>query len=392
MYLSFASYKYGNEGTLNIRNKHMKRGYYIYYTTKAGLVGVDQKVENQSKIFRQYFSFEKIAVERQKSNFIKSVIWRLPMGSFGRNYDAAFSKIQKPDFIYIRFVPADRGFLRFIKSLRRRYPSAKLLLEVSTYPYARELLSDVSMLPYYFKDLYYHRQLKKYVDRVVTFSDDSQIFGIPTIRTINGIIVQDQKMVQTASKEDDIIRLLAVALFQKSHGYERCIRGLYDYYKQGGNRKIEIHMVGDGTELSFYKKVVKKYQMEKYITFYGRQSGAKLDELYEKADIALGCFGLYKRKIKKISSLKIGEYLSRGLPVIIGGTERAFEGKEMPYVCEFSNDDAPIDMNIVAAFYDRVYNRGMDRGAIHREIREYARRTVDMERVMQPIIEWILQE
>lgn len=370
----------------------MKRGYYIYYTTKTGLVGVEQKIENQSKIFHQYFEFEKIVVERQKANLVKSIVWRLPLGSFGRDYDAVFSQMENPNFIYIRFVPADRKFVKFIKSLRTHYPTAKLLLEVSTYPYSRELLSDMSMCPYYFKDLLYHGQLKKYVDRVVTFSDDSQIFGIPTIQTMNGIIVKDQKMVQTASKEDDIIRLLAVALFQKSHGYERCIRGLYDYYKQGGNRKIEIHMVGDGTELGFYKKLVKKYQMEKYIIFYGRQSGAKLDELYEKADIALGCFGLYKRNIRKISSLKIGEYLSRGLPVIIGGTERAFEEKEMPYVCEFSNDDTPIDMNIVAAFYDRVYNRGMDRGAIHREIREYAGRIVDMDRVMQPVIEWILQE
>ncbi len=369
----------------------MKRGYYIYYTTQSGLIGVEQKIENQSRIFKQYAVFEKIAIERQKRTLVKAIIWRLPFGSFGRNYEAAFTQIKNPDFIYIRFAPVDRRFLGFIKKLRKEYPLAKLLLEVSTYPYRKELLSDISMFPFYFKDLFYHRQLKKYIDRVVTFSDDVEIFGIPTIRTMNGIIVQDQKIVSGNILKDGTIHLLAVALFQKSHGYERCIRGLADYYNNGGGRSIELHLVGDGTELGFYKKLTEKYHLEQRVLFHGRQSGEALERLYQNADIGLGCFGLYKRKIKKISSLKVGEYLSKGLPVITGGPERVFEGKTMPYVYEFPNDATTVDMNAVVAFYDKIYDRNKDRKEIHRDIRAYAQDTVDMSRVMQPIIEWILQ-
>lgn len=367
------------------------RGYYIYYTTENVLVGVDKKVENQSKILERYFDFRKVVIQKEKSNILKSIIWRMPFGSFGRNYESSFQEIKDPDFIYIRFVPVDRRFLHFVKELRRRHPDAKILLEIATFPYGHELLSDFSMFPYYFKDLLYRRRLKKYIDRIITFSDDKQIFGIPTIRTLNGIIVEEQRIVQDG-KRDDVIRLLAVAMFQKSHGYERCIKGLADYYKSSPSRRIELHMVGEGSELPYYKRLAEKYHLEDYIIFYGKKTGEELEGIYKKADIALGCFGLYKRKIKKISSLKAGEYLAKGLPVVTGCPENVFENKNTEYVLEFPNDETPVPMDEILEFYDKIYGKQRDRAAVHNNIRKFAEETVDMDVAMRPVTEWILSE
>lgn len=363
------------------------KGYYIYYATDIGLLGVDKKVENQTKVFQRYFDFEKIVVKKEKPSLLRSVSWRLPLGSYGRDYDEAFDIINNPDFIYIRFVPVDRRFLGFIKELKRRYPKARLIMEVATYPYGQELLGNFSMLPFYFKDVWYRRGLKQYIDRIVTFSDDKEIFGIPTIQTMNGIVVDEQKVV-CDSKEDDVIRLLAVAMFQKSHGYERIIKGLAEYYRDYGKRKVELHMVGEGSELGFYKKQVRKYHLEEYVFFYGRRNGVELDHIYNCADIGLAMFGLYKRKINRISSLKMVEYLAKGLPVVTGCYEDILDRGGTPYLRLFPNDKSVINVNRIIEFYDLIYvsHKEISRSVIHDKIRDYARKTVDMMIVMRPII------
>lgn len=175
-----------------------KNGYYIYFGTTTEFLGVQNKIDNQVKILNTVCDCRKIVVPREETDVIKSIMWRMPFGSFGRRYEYAFDQIQingEPDFLYIRFVPLDRTFIRFLEELRKRYSSAKIMLEIPTYPYKGELLHNLAMVPFYFKDIFYRGQVKRYVDRIVTLTDDRVIFGIPTIHIMNGIIVDDIPMV-----------------------------------------------------------------------------------------------------------------------------------------------------------------------------------------------------
>ena len=175
-----------------------KTGYYIYYETNTDFVGVKKKIDNQIAVLNTQFDCKKIVVPREKKNIFKSILWRLPFGSFGRTYEYALGVIEKngtPDFLYIRFVPLDRKFISFLEELRRRYSSAKIMIEIATFPYKQELLHNITMLPFYFKDIFYRRRLKRCVDRIVTFTDDRSIYEIPTIHIMNGIIVDDIPMV-----------------------------------------------------------------------------------------------------------------------------------------------------------------------------------------------------
>lgn len=368
----------------------MKKGYYIYYQTGKEFTGVEKKIENQAQIFRKYYDFEKIVICKQKTNFLKSIIWRLPLGSYGRNYDEAFNRISSPDFIYVRFVPVDRKFLGFIKNLRKKYPTTKLILEVATYPYGRELLGKFSMMPFYFKDIFYHRWLKKYLNCVVTFSEDDYIFGVPTIRTKNGIIVDAINPVESQEKMDGSINLIAVGMFQKHHGYERVIKGLSEYYRNVGanSRKIYLHMVGSGVEKRHYENLTRKLNLEKYIKFWGEKSGKELDEIYNMADIAVSSLGLYKLKINLLSALKTREYLAKGLPIITGCKVDVLRS-DFPYYLEYENNDSPIAMDRVIDFYDSIYISVDCRKKVVAEIRKFAKENVDMPIVLQPIIEYI---
>ena len=267
-------------------------------------------------------------------------------------------------------------------------------MEVATYPYIKESLQRIEgclLLP---KDFYNERKLKKYVDKVVTYSDDATIWGIPTIRIMNGIVVEHVKPIyDVKAKEDNTIRLLAVAVFRKAHGYERCIKGLAEYYQNRPSRIIEIHIVGDGTELNYYKQLVMKYNLEKFVYFYGKKTGEVLDEIYNNKDIGLGAFGFYKVGMSRSSILKTREYLAKGLPVISGCIEDVFERTgNYQYFLQFSNDSSIVDMNEVVKFYERIYGSGIERNVVHKEIREFAEKNVGMKVVMKPVLQYLKGE
>lgn len=375
-----------------------KRGYYICYKTNTEFLGVNKKIDNQVKVLNSYCDCQKIDIPKDEKNVFKSIVWRMPFGSMGRKYEYALDMIKKndkPDFFYIRFVPLDRRFIKFLEELRRRYDSARVIIEIPTYPYKGELLHNVTMLPFYFKDLFYRGRLKRYVDRIVILTDDRFVYGIPTIRTINGIVIDDIPMASRGDSEDKgKINLIAVANFLYQHGYERCIMGMKEYYENKTVDKpdIYIHMVGEGSELDRYKRLVKQYGLEEHILFYGQKTGDDLGEIYDKADIALGIFGLYKIKIEKSSGLKVREYLARGLPVVSGCTEDAFQGSFPEFYLQVDNDDSVVNMNLIVKFYERLFADGMDRKKMAEKIRNYAKRKVDMSVVMKPVIEYIMGE
>ena len=186
-------------------------------------------------------------------------------------------------------------------------------------------------------------------------------------------VIQSESM--PPRQNEQIIRLLAVAAFQKSHGYERVIASLAQYYHGSVDRKIELYLVGYGDETIKYKKMVRQYGLEQYVFFCGRKVGLELDHIYDRMDIALGLFGAYKTK---------------GMPIASGCHEDAFEQeKNYKYYLEFSNDDSVIDMQRIVDFYKSVYEANTEREQIHREIREYAKKTVDLSVTMQPVIEYI---
>ena len=180
---------------------------------------------------------------------------------------------------------------------------------------------------------------------------------------------------------------------RRAHGYERCIQGLARYYQKNPGRRVEIHFVGDGEEKDYYQSLVSQLHLEEYVFFYGSQTGKELDLIYNKADAGLGFFGLYKDKMSTISSLKSVEYLAKGLPVISGCVEDIMKyenGKSFFKI--FPNDESVIDIKEIVGFYDSVYNNNKDRNSVHREIRNFARQTVDMSVVMKPVINYILGE
>ena len=287
------------------------------------------------------------------------------------------------DGVYIRYALSDPWFLGLLRYLKKQ--RVRVLLEIPTYPYDGEFTPDLRGRLAAFLDRRCRKKLKGLADRVVTFTEDEEIFGIPTIRTVNGVDFSKVPL-QHRQEPDGVLHLIAVAGLAPWHGYDRLLVGMGEYYQNGGTREAVFHLVGDGSELPLYKKLAAEYGLESRVRFYGFLSGDPLTEVYNRADIAVSCLGMYRKGMNRESSLKIREYSARGLPAIAVSPIDIFP-PDWPYQMIVPNDDTPIDMQKVFAFGDALQKLRKEGMCVERIIREKARDKAEMKNTIREIAE-----
>lgn len=360
-------------------------GYYIHNQKKDGS-GVSKKIDAQMKVFREHFEMHELILEKKKENKLQKKIRQKILNRKQKTlYNKALPKIKNPDFIYVRKQILDQDFLGFLCDIKRNNTSCKILMEVPTYPYWNEYPKNKLGERIIEEEKRIIPQLKNVVDLIVDVGNEKELFGIKTINIQNGL---DPDLINLSSKKekDDIINLIAVAKWRDVHGYERIINSLKEYYREGGEREIALHMVGDGPETGYYQSISNDECIIDRIIFYGYKTGEELEEIYNKADIGLGVFGFYKTGGNYVSAIKCAEYLMRGLPVISAVDEEYLLSLKGQYFLSFPDDSSPIDMNTVVEFYESIYTTS-NINAVHLKIRNRALNLVTITKVMSPVIE-----
>ncbi|MDO4303908.1 MAG: glycosyltransferase [Bacillota bacterium] len=366
-----------------------KKGYYIHFDARKS-IGVSKKIDMQMKAFNNRFCVQEIQIIATPRSLIRRLIGLFPLASITRDYEEAWKKIDNPDFLYVRRTVADHDYMLFLSQIKKKYPRCKIIVEIFTYPYDRDDFGKWNAWPFYLKELIQRKKHRRYIDRFVTYSDDTEIFGVPTIRTTNGVDTQEIKMT-SGSYLPNRITLVGVAYMQRQHGYERIIRGLKDYYNKGNvTQKVYLYLVGDGPEKGYYQKLVKRYGLQDYVKLYPTTVGEKLDEIYMQSDIALASFGFYKAGVYySNSSLKVYECLAKGLPFATGCPIAGIE-KECPYMFAFPNNKSVVDIAQIVNEFEKLRNNGRKgKEELAREIRLFAEENFSMEIVMRPIIDYI---
>ena len=332
----------------------------------------------RNKILNQIEAFNKSGIELElvenpfeleglvRGNFIlRQIVSRLPFTYvYSRHKYCAHYK--KADVYYIRFLAGDRYFVSFLKKLRKNNLNATIIMELADYHY------------------------RKYVDRIAILKPIDKVFGIETLKFENGIDVSNiKKRVPCGINK---INMVAVAAMCNFHGYDRLIEGIKCYRDGGGNREIIVHMVGGkdapGNELNKYISLVKEYKLENYFVFYGTKRGAELDEIYDKCNIAVASLGMSRIGYKTANSLKIREYLAKGLPIITACNIDLFEKHSFKYECKFSNDESSIDIEKIIDFFDNTYLAKNEQFIID-VIRDYSEKYCDMSYAMNGVINYI---
>ncbi len=262
-----------------------------------------------------------------------------------------YIKQEEIDFVYIRsFHNANPFTIKLVKGIRRL--GKKIIFEIPTYPYDKEYATPKEKLQIV-TDRLFRKQFCKYIDRIVTFSNDETIFGCPTIRISNGIDFDSipLRSIQTNRNKEEI-HLIAVAEIHFWHGFDRLIHGLGKYYQSNPTLPVYLHLVGDffgAREKEDILTPIQTYGLEKYVICYGNQSGDSLNNIFNQCDFAIGSLARHRSGITHIKTLKNREYAARGFGFIYSETDDDFE--QMPYILKVPADETPIDIKQLISFY-----------------------------------------
>lgn len=257
---------------------------------------------------------------------------------------------EKISFVYIRsYHNANPFTIHFVKALKKL--GVKICLEIPTYPYDQEYSSGMEKIQLYTDKLFRHA-FCKYIDAIITYSNDEFIFGKRTIRISNGIDFKSIPLRKQPDHQDNELHLIGVAEIHFWHGFDRLIKGMGLYYQKEQKFKVFFHLVGDFSgvrEQNAIVPLIKEYGLESYVTLYGNQHGQELDNIFNSADLAIGSLARHRSGITALKSLKNREYAARGFAFIYSENDDDFDN--MPYIQKVPADETPINIFQLIDFY-----------------------------------------
>ena len=286
------------------------------------------------------------------------------------------------DMCYIRYPLSDFAFMKMIKRL---HTICKVVVEIPTYPYLYELKSKNTgfLLKLNGKqDLHNQKKLHKYIDRIVTFDEHDELFGIKTIKIDNGINIDSVKYIGDFVNFNTDINIIGVALIVNIHGYDRLIEGLKNYYSGSPKRNVNFYIVGDGNELPRLKEMTKKYSLSDHVVFTGVKYGDELDRLFENSTIGVASLAAHRRGSKTTSELKVKEYCARGLPYIATSIDHALP-ENAPFVHFFPADESAINISNIVEFVEKLSNSPN----ITKQMRKFAEENLTWEKQLEKVME-----
>lgn len=357
--------------------------------------GVCKKIKSQIKVFAENGHEVDFIYVRGDEVWYRQADTEHCIGKVGKyKKTAAYMRMykavkhQKYDWVYNRYGMMDTFYYNVLKVLRHN--GARVIVEIPTYPYIKEVPKGFLFSVMIFWDYIYLNRIKNCVDRIATYSEHDEIFGITTMKIINGV---DFSAIRLKAKKipNDFLDLIGVAHLSKWHGFDRVIEGLYEYYQNDSSTiKVRFHIVGDGDCLEEYKELVKKYSLENYVLFYGKRSGQELDNLYDNSDLAISSLALHRIGITSCASvLKSREYSAKGLPMISSIAIDIFPKESYRFIMYVPEDESAIEINRVIKFWESLSEGETDNRSA---IREYAYQKCDQSIVLNPIIEYMKEE
>lgn len=223
-------------------------------------------------------------------------------------------------------------------------------------------------------------------DCIVSISNKNKVNQDNKLISIeNGVYLEDIKVKKGIKENLNRLYLLSIANNQYWHGYDRIIKGLYEYYKNNPEKEVYYHCVGEGPELTNLKELTKELNLEKYVIFHGTKTGEELDEVVDISDIAFGSLGNHRKGLYPDSALKNREYCARGIPFVIASEDEDFP-ESFSFAYRIPKDHSPVDINEVIEWYEKLLKEHPNYSL---KMRKYAEDNLSWDAKMKPVIEKI---
>ena len=290
-------------------------------------------------------------------------------------------RLMHVDVLYLRYMPTFAGAVRTMRALKAQ--DGKLVLEYPTYPPDDEN-----------KRFFLRRQVFRYTNRVLSQihpmvdlytligkpCETGMLDGRPAMNIVNGVDVNAFPL-HTVRSQDDSIRLLALASMCGWHGYDRILTSLAAYTGDADVHIVFVGNDGDGS-LSAWQQLTEALGLQERVTFQGALHGEALDRLIATCDVGIGSLGMYRYGLDTAMTLKLREYMSRGLPFISATSDPALP-EDPAFSMTVPNSDAPIDMEAIVAFA----RRSKQAPDVPKRMREYAQAHMSWVGVLSRVLE-----
>ncbi len=279
-------------------------------------------------------------------------------------------KQNKPALVYMRYITPSATYKRTLNAIRKN--GGKVVVEIPTYPGTKEAKNSSRKGFYFLVKLFaklFKNTYKKRVDLYTLIGEPANTYkGAPAINIENGLDVEKVSMKPGFEEHNGEFHIAVTAVFSYWHGYDRLIKGLADYYANGSDKKVYVHLCGksfDGT-LDNLIQIAEDAGIQEYVIKHGYLDTEALNEIFAKCDVAIGSLGLHRQDIIVDTTLKLPEYTSRAIPFVFCTDSNNVDPNGKYYLKLKCNDD-PVDIKEIIAFFD-----GLDKDNIQNEMRAYA--------------------
>lgn len=189
--------------------------------------------------------------------------------------------------------------------------------------------------------------------------------GKPAIEIANGVSLETIPLKKFSELKSEI-HMLALASMRDWQGFDRVIRGMGSY---SGEYRLVLHLAGQDFDGSVQRwlKTADELGLSSDVVYHGALYDEKLAEMFDTCHFAIGSMGFHRKGAAVGSSLKVREYIARGIPFIYGYEDSALTGNEW-FALNFPADDSPVDFDKVVPWIKGIYNRN----EFLQEIRQYA--------------------
>lgn len=272
------------------------------------------------------------------------------------NYAYCYDYIKSNDYsvIYLRFYFPGQDLIKFIEKIKRDLPHVIIFLEYPTQK-VKELASVTLMgrMAYSFNESLI-KKLNYNADYIISLTNTKELFGRPVVFMPNGFDTSNIRPVDVPQYSDTFIMLAVASDVIISHGFDKVIRGIHNYYKAGGQQKILFRLISNSLSkvLGDLKKMAKDLDVEHCISFEAPLDRDELIEVYKNVHIGVGTLAQHRIGLQENFSLKHREYGAFGLPFIMNHGDLHFNTSEYVYIEE--GNDNPIDINAVLSFYFKI--------------------------------------
>ncbi len=175
--------------------------------------------------------------------------------------------------------------------------------------------------------------------------------NIPSLTLTNSIDVKQYPLKNKEGLSNNTFRLLYVGSNTTDwHGLDRLLKGMAGYH---GDIRLELHLAGNVS--SSVKRLIRSLKLDAHVFVHGYVTGKELDSLFDITDVAVGTLGMHRKKLTHGSTLKVREYMARGIPFMISYTDDDLS-TDLPYVFVAPADESPIDIEKVIRFSRKIHS------------------------------------